>query len=230
MQERKKVQGQERDSIVEIVYYTDPLCCWSWGLEPHWQKLKDRLGPILQWRYCMAGLIPDGNVFNDTVQSVSRPAQMGPVWMEASHLTGMPIRSDIWRTDPPSSSYLACIAVKCAEFQSKKAGEIYLGAIRKAVMAEGRNIAFQSTLSEIAIEIADEYPGLIDIAQFNDDLVSKEGKDAFVADLQEVQRLAITRLPTLIFRKPGRPSLITSGYKPYESLVGIVEELVPELK
>lgn len=177
----------------------------------------------------MAGLIPDWNVFHDTVQSVSRPAQMGPVWMEASHLTGMPIRSDIWRTDPPASSYLACIAVKCAELQSQLAGEIYLNAIRKAVMTEGRNIAYQSNLTEIAIEIADEYPGLIDLAQFNSDMISSEGKDAFTADLQEVQRLAITRLPTLIFRRQGKQALITSGYKPYDSLIKIAEALVPEL-
>jgi predicted DsbA family dithiol-disulfide isomerase len=97
-------------------------------------------------------------------------------------------------------------------------------------MIEGRNIAFQSTLSEIAIELSDQYPGLIDLVQFNNDLVSGEGKDAFVADLQEVQRLSITRLPSLVFRRQGRQALISSGYKPYESLLGIVEELVPELK
>jgi predicted DsbA family dithiol-disulfide isomerase len=61
-------------------------------------------------------------------------------------------------------------------------------------------------------------------------MVSPEGKDAFVADLQEVQRLAITRLPSLVFRRQGRQALISSGYKPYESLVRIVEELVPEWK
>src|SRR5215218_1622348 len=100
---------------VQIVYYTDPLCCWSWAFEPQWRKLRYQFGDNLTWRYCMSGLLPGWNQFTDNLNAVSRPVQMGPIWMEAAHISGMPISNRIWITNPPTSSYLSCIAVKCAE-------------------------------------------------------------------------------------------------------------------
>src|SRR5215217_1274269 len=111
---------------VAIVYYTDPLCCWSWGFEPQWRKLRYQFQGRLKWRYYMSGLLPEWNRYTDSLNSVSRPAQMGPIWMEAAHISGMPIENRIWIENPPSSSYLACVAVKCAALQSPALEEMYL--------------------------------------------------------------------------------------------------------
>src|SRR3546814_17149873 len=43
----------------EIVYFTDPLCSWSWALEPQWRRLLFTFGDRLYWRYRMGGMIPD---------------------------------------------------------------------------------------------------------------------------------------------------------------------------
>src|SRR4051812_38967292 len=128
---------------VEIVYYTDPLCCWSWAMEPQWRKLRYQFRHHLKWRYCMGGLLPSWSHFTDGVNSVSRPAQMGPIWMEASHISGMPINNHIWINDPPASSYLSCIAVKCVALQAPELEDWYLRLLREAVMLHGKNIATQ---------------------------------------------------------------------------------------
>ena len=65
---------------IEIVYYTDPLCCWSWAFEPHWRRLREEFGGALDWRYRMAAMIADWNSYNDPLNSVNRPVQMGPIW------------------------------------------------------------------------------------------------------------------------------------------------------
>ena len=46
-------------SPLTAVYYTDPLCCWSWAFEPHWRRLRDEFGGALDCRYRMAGMIED---------------------------------------------------------------------------------------------------------------------------------------------------------------------------
>ena len=139
-----------RADVVEIVYYTDPLCCWSWAIEPQWRRLQYEYRGHLQLRYCMGGLLPSWKHFSDAANSVSRPAQMGPIWMEATHISGMPIQNTIWITNPPASSYLACIAVKCAGLQSAEAEAQYLRLLREAVMLKGENIDKQSVLIKIA--------------------------------------------------------------------------------
>jgi protein-disulfide isomerase-like protein with CxxC motif len=106
---------------LEIVYYTDPLCCWSWAFEPHWRRLRAEFGAALDCRYRMAGMIADWGSYSDPLNSVSRPLQMGPIWREAQHLAGVAVDDRIWALDPPASSYPACLAVKAAELQSADA-------------------------------------------------------------------------------------------------------------
>jgi predicted DsbA family dithiol-disulfide isomerase len=214
---------------LEIVFYTDPLCCWSWAFEPQWRKLRYEFEGEFLWRYCMGGLIPSWKNFNDTANFVSRPIQMGPVWMEASHNSGMKIESSIWAEDPPASSYPACIAVKCASGQSFEAGEKYLRMLREAVMLHKKNIARVEVLTEIAGELSQLIHGF-DVQKFKDYLSNDNGLEAFRKDLQEVQNLNISRFPSLIIRKPNQPSLILTGYRPYPVLLEAMKQIAPGLK
>jgi putative protein-disulfide isomerase len=210
---------------LEIIYFTDPLCCWSWGFEPQWRRLLLQYGNKIRWRYCMGGLLPSWKNFIDPLNSVNRPVQMGPVWMEASHITGMPIESSIWIQDPPQSSYPACIAVKAAGLQSFFAEETYLRKLREAIMIHKQNIAGLSVLLNIAADIAAMLPASFDYQQFSNDIHSEEALEAFRKDIAEVGSKHINRFPTLLFRMPGKPSLIMTGYRPFKAVSTILDEL-----
>jgi putative protein-disulfide isomerase len=212
--------------VVDITYYTDPLCCWSWAMETSWQKLVSTLRDDINYRYCMAGMLPSWDAYHDTLNAVTRPVQMGPVWMHARQLSGVPINDRIWITDPPASSYPACIAVKCAEMQSKTLGEKFLYKLREAVMVNGQNIAKTEVLQSIAATLttaADHF----NIDQFNKDLLSDNGIEAFRKDLNEVQSRGVDRFPTFIIRYNQRAVMLT-GYRPYEVLVETIEKLRAE--
>lgn len=217
-----KEQSEDR---IEIVFYTDPLCCWSWAFEKVWQRLQAEFKDKLSWRYCMGGLIPDWATYHDPMNSVSRPAQMGPLWMEAQHLTGTSINYEIWMKDPPASSYPACIAVKSAEFQSLEAGEAYLRALREAVMIKGKNIAKPEVLVEIGEQLSHNEPQLFDSEQFISDLSGEESRNAFRKDLQKVSYNHIGRFPTLTITKPRQGGVIITGYRPYEVLLQALSQV-----
>jgi predicted DsbA family dithiol-disulfide isomerase len=205
---------------IDIVYYTDPLCCWSFGFEREWQQLKETLGIDLNVRYCMSGMLESWGSYNDELNSVTKPIQMGPLWMQASHVCGVPIDGSIWVEDPPASSYLACVAVKCAFHQSFSIGEKYLEHLRIAVMQKGINIALQSNLMSLAREI-DE----MDYKQFVFDLLSGIGIQLFNIDLGEVRHRNITRFPTLLISNKNKAILLT-GYRKYGVLINAIENLI----
>jgi putative protein-disulfide isomerase len=211
---------------VDITYYTDPLCCWSWAFEPHWQQLLEAFAGKISYRYCMGGLLPGWDRYHDSINSVSRPVQMGPVWMHARELSGVPIYDRIWFEDPPASSYPACMAVKCATLQSLVAGEIYLQKAREAVMTKGINIAKQPALLHIAEQMAKDNPQLLDTAVFSADMSSGRGMEALRADLQEVQYRGIDRFPSFIIRSAQQPSIIVRGYRPFDVIQGIIRDRV----
>ena len=59
---------------VDVIYYTDPLCSWSWAFEPVWRRLRYELGDQLAWRYRMGGMIPDWRHYADPLNDVASPA------------------------------------------------------------------------------------------------------------------------------------------------------------
>ncbi len=213
---------------IEITYYTDPLCSWSWAVEPQWRRLRYEFGDRLVCRYSMGGLLPDWQQFSDPLNHISRPIQMGPVWIQVRHLTGMPIDEKIWVHNPPTSSYPACIAVKAAEQQGPVAGEHYLRRLREAVMLEGRNIAQREVLLKLATELNPEIGFECD--RFERDLDNPESVDAFRQDLKEMRYRGIARFPSLILRQNSGRSLLMMGYRPYSVLREALAQIAPDLE
>lgn len=193
-------------------------------MEPAWQQLLAELSGRVSWRYCMGGLLQDWQHYHDTEQHVSRPVQMGPVWLEAKYVSGQPLNERIWLADPPASSYPACLAVKCAGMQSPEAEQAYLYALRKAVMADCRNIARKEVLTAIAAEVAGT--GLMDASLFIKDLDAGNSLDAFRADLQEVSYRNILRFPTMVFQSPDGEGLMIKGYRTYPALLEAAEKVL----
>lgn len=209
--------------LFEISYFTDPLCCWSWAFEPQWRRLLYELKGKISYRYCMGGLLPSWNHFHDSINSVTRPLQMGPVWMHAKEVSGMPIDQNIWMRDPPASSYPACIAVKAAAMQSKGAEENMLRLLREAVMLEGKNIAKKEVIYEVAEKLSD-IEKAFDPEKFKSDFTGDEPLEAFRKDLAEVQMKGINRFPSLVAKNKDNAILI-SGCHPYQYVIRQLQQL-----
>ncbi len=178
----------------------------------------------------MGGLINDWKSFHDPMNVISRPAQMGPLWMEARHISGMPINDHIWMKDPPGSSYPACIAVKCAELQSAAAGELYLRSLREAVMLHGQNIGKQEILVDVAENLAAQAPLIFDVVRFTEDLNEEAARAAFREDLRNVRYHNISRFPTLTLRRPQQKGVMIVGFRPYDVLQDALKQVAPEMK
>jgi putative protein-disulfide isomerase len=224
LKNNKVIPGrQQSGSVIDITVYTDPLCCWSWGAAPHWEQLRQHLATLAKWSFRMGGLLPSWKEFLDEVQSVTRPAQMGPVWMHASQLINRPINTRLWHLDPPASSYPACVAVKAAGFQSEAMGSAYFALAQRACMQEGRNIAKPEVLLELAEELASGYSSF-DCFRFEKEYRGDEAMDAFREDLLQTQYYRITRLPTLVVHRGAGHGLVLSGFKPFEELARVVDK------
>ena len=218
---------ERADQEIEITVYTDPLCCWSWASEPQLKKLQKELIGRATWIYRMGGLLSSWNNFHDEVNSVSRPAQMGPVWMHAGQIANMPIQHQLWMKDPPASSYPSCVAVKCAQLQSASFGEALLEILWYSCMTEGNNIAKQQVLFDAALKLELD-DSSFNFEQFKTDYSNDKGLEAFRADLDLVRYHNINRFPTLIVKARERAIMI-SGFRYYPDIIKAMESLIPDL-
>lgn len=208
------VSSEKEDRII-ITYYTDPLCCWSWAFEESWRRLLAKHGDRITYSLVMGGMLPGWATYSDPVHSVSRPAQMGPLWMYASQVTHTRMQYRIWAEDPPSSSFPPSLAVKTAGLQSPGAAEHFLYSIRKALMEEGMNVSRESVLLQLARDLKVEG---FDFDQFVSDWRKGNGREAFRADLSKTKLHSIGRFPTLTFQNSQGTGIIMVGYRPYAAL------------
>lgn len=223
---------QAASAPLRAIYYTDPLCSWSWGFEPQWRRLRYELGAQIQWRYRMGGMIADWQHYSDPLNDVSRPVQMGPQWFQVRELSGMPIEERIWFEDPPSSSYPACIAVKAAAQQGAHQGERYLRRVREAVMVERRNVALRQCLLDLAHDLAntaEQQADALDVARFTQALSGEEALAEFRSDLQDTRYRDIGRFPTLALLNQTGSGIMLVGYRPYDALRGALTRWMPDL-
>ena len=216
----------EKQPAINIVYYTDPLCCWSWTFEPVIRQLKEELTGKLHLRYCMGGMLADWKSYHDSLNAVTRPVQMGPVWLQAKQMAGIHLNDRIWFTDPPASSYPACAAVKCAALQSELAEELYLYKVREAVMTREMNIAKREVLITLANELAVEHPATFDAVLFEQQLNDERIIIAFKSDLQETQYRGITRFPALLIGSTDKKeNVLLTGNRPYSTVMDCIQQL-----
>lgn len=201
------------EAAIRIEYYTDPLCCWSWALEPVWRQIRRRYGAALSWSCVLGGMIESWATFKDPLNDIGRPAQIAPLWHMAGRAAGVAIDPAIWHLDPPASSYPASVAVKAAALQGTEAGERYLLLVREGVMTRRLNVARRQVLLQLGDEMAAYMPGRFDVARFAGGLAGPEARGAFTADLQRVRFLGIGRFPTIVAHGVTG-SRMAVGYRP----------------
>jgi putative protein-disulfide isomerase len=224
VQRNKSNRNDATEDRIVVNYYTDPLCCWCWAFEPTWRSFIKKYGEQIQWSYVLGGMIKDWKSFSDPMNAVTKPLQMGPVWMHAAQISGVPINHDIWHKDPPTSSYPSSLAVKAASLHSPEAADIYLQTARKAVMLESRNISKQSVLLELAAEVSSHVEGF-SVAQFEQDLKSPVVQELFRKDVQKTAYHKIGRFPTLTFVESNGTGVIMTGYRSLDAMEKAVQGL-----
>jgi Thioredoxin len=152
--------------VVDTYYYTDPMCPWSWALEPVLRKLSVEFAGGLEVSYVMCGM----------AREVGDGGRIVSEMLEASAESGMPVDARLWLAAPPRSSYPACLAVRAAAEQVDPTP--YLRRLREGLLCRRRKLDTADAL----IEEARAVPGL-DVDRLRLGLGSHAILEAFGADL-----------------------------------------------
>jgi putative protein-disulfide isomerase len=157
---------------VQVRYFTDPGCPWSWAAEPAVRRLMVEFGDSLSWSWLMVGLSRE-------IPADTRGLALH--WLGVADQSGMPIDPLLWKEAPIRSTYPACMAVKAAAEQGADAATRYLRVVREGLMCLRRKLDTTEALVEAAREAG------LDVERFRVDLGSHAIVEAFGADLEEAR-------------------------------------------
>lgn len=184
---------------VEVRYYTDPACPYSWGTEPQLRRLMWEFGDALRFSWVMGGLARSyGPAYRDSESGIGFGrdpfADLMGLWLDRAAGSGMPVDARLWSANPIASTYPACQAVKAAAEQGSQAAYRYLRRLREGLMTERRKLDHTEAL------IGEAGAAGLDVERFRIDLASNAITEAFAADLDEV------RNPPAAAREGGKVS------------------------
>jgi putative protein-disulfide isomerase len=160
---------------VEVRYYTDPACPWSWGSEPKLRRLMWEFGDGLRFAWVMGGLArsyESGDYWRQTIE-----------WLDVAAESGMPLDARVWSQNPIASTYPACQALKAAAEQGSDAAYRYLRRLHEGLMTERKKLDHAEAL------IGEAGPAGLDTDRFRIDLNSNAITEAFAADIEAVRKL-----------------------------------------
>ena len=181
----------ESKPIIEIIYFTDPICSTCWSIQPELRKLKRDYGDDIKFRYVMAGLLPSWNNFNRN--GIQKPQDVIAHWKEVATRSNMPMDETIWIHDPLASSYPPSIAFKAAQLQDIDKAILFIRRLNEIVFLQKGNIEKVDVIRKAAFEVG------LDVARLLRDLERKAGS-LFLKDLETAKYHKVEKLPTFIFK------------------------------
>jgi predicted DsbA family dithiol-disulfide isomerase len=207
---------------VRVTEFTDPYCSWCWGAEPVVRRLQEVYRDQLRMEYVMGGLVDDFDQFHDPGGDHDHPDEVAPHWVTAANNHGMPVDASLWESDPPESTYPACIAYEAATFQDDDLANRFLRRMREAGVAMGYNLERGEVLADLAAEVG------LDVERFRADFESDRTREAFEADLRRTRQHGASSLPTFHVAVDGREDLLR-GYRPFVTFQKLFTQEAPDL-
>jgi predicted DsbA family dithiol-disulfide isomerase len=226
---------------VEVVEYTDLLCGWAWGGDPHIRALRWRYGDDIRWRRVMSCIID-----MPPLATSEADAAFADSWSktasETAEVTGAPWPTRI--APSPRTSVLPSLVVKAAERQSDAIGDRVARRVRERLYVFGKPV---NDVDE-AFEAVARVPGL-DAERLRHDLDDPDVQAAYDADVEEAMqpnddalrqsggpRAGVSQVgdrwryafPSLVFRGPAGERSVC-GWSPYEAYADALDAVAPGL-
>lgn len=207
-----------KNKLIQVLYFTDPICSTCWIIQPLLRKLYLEYGKYINIEYRMGGLLPSWDNYNKG--KIRQPSDAAKHWEEVCVSHEMPLDGDIWEEDPLPSSYPPSIAFKAAQMQDTNKAILFLRRIKEMVFLEKKNIIRWPYLEKAAFDVG------LDSARLLRDFDGK-AKELFRDDLILAEQLGVRSFPTLFFRNGSDQQFAIRGYQPYQNFENIITKLIP---
>jgi predicted DsbA family dithiol-disulfide isomerase len=190
---------------VQVRYFSDPACVWSWAAEPALRRIIFEFDGELDFVWAMGGLARRfGSAYRDSEAGVGKGpdcfADLMSHWLNVAGQTGMPCDPRLWTQAPLSGTIPACIAVEAAAEQGWEAAYRYLRRLREGILCGRRKLDEQDAL------VAEAGPAGLDVGAFEAALDSERPAAAFAAYVEEAREVPAEA------REAGKTS-VTEGHE-----------------
>ena len=174
---------------VEVVFFHDVLCAWSYLADARLDVLRAELGEQVRWSYRGYPLRPD----EQALDKKERQLLARNVRRVAKEPEGRGVVADLWTgRDAPVTSLPPLVALEAARVQGEELHDGLLRALRRAAFLRGLNVTRRDVLLEVAGTVG------LDETRFLRDLDDPRSFDRLQAGVDDAESMGIRGVPAVI--------------------------------
>jgi len=194
-----------------VIFVTDPICSWCWGMLPEILATRDRLAARMEFDLMMAGL----QIGSKRPMATWEIHHLKKIWREVEQTTGQPFCGRLPDDDQfIYHSETPCRAVEVMrDFQDEPPWDFFYH-LQSAFYRRARNLNDVGELIDIAA------PFGISRDEFVDALGSRPVIAATRHAFQRANELAANALPMVLLDTGEGPRLVCGGYATASYLTG----------
>lgn len=198
---------------LELLYFANPMCSWCWGFQPVVRTLAERGYAIT---------VALGSLGADRARPMREvdKAEVEKHWQHVIERTGQPFdfgffdrEGFVYDTEPPSRA----IAVVRRRYPALALP--FLGRLQERFYALGQDITDPDLLREAAGEFG------LEAATFEAAFGEPSTRAEIAAEWRQTAELGVTGYPTLLALQPGRPQVVTIGWRPAADILATLQNL-----
>ncbi|MBM9579598.1 DsbA family protein [Leptospira sp. 201903070] len=207
----------QNDSLQHsILYAADPLCPWSYGFGPVFEKIQQEYKDKIRFSLVLGGLrfgesaVPLTSEFSRVLKHE---------WKDAEALTKQPFQLEILeKKELKYDSFPACRAVISAQKIRPEIAFQYLHGLSKSFYHENRD----PTSPETFLGLAEKFE--ISKKEFLSVFEDKDTEAETLNDFYFGFSLGVSAFPSLVFSDGMESGILARGYHSYEQLDSILKD------
>jgi putative protein-disulfide isomerase len=202
-------------SVRRVIFVTDPLCSWCWGMAPDIARIRKTLSGRMDFDFALGGI----NVGNAAPLRDSALPRFRALWEEVSAVTGQRFCGRL-PSDPGFiyNSRPACAGVMAARMIRDAPPFDFLESLQRAFFLEARNVTSTNVMAGIAVECG------LDETTFLETLASAEIGASVAIEMDGCRSYGTRALPAVLVETEVGRRLFAGGYVSYEFLLQGLED------
>lgn len=202
-------------SVRRVIFVTDPLCSWCWGMAPEIARIRKTLSGRVDFDFALGGI----NIGNEAPLRDSALPRFRTLWEEVSAVTGQRFCGRL-PSDPGFiyNSRPACAGVMAARMIRDTPPFDFLESLQHGFFLEARNITSADVMAEIAVDCG------LDETTFLEMLRSAEVGPAVQVEMDDCRSYGTRALPAVLVETEEGKRLFAGGYVSYEFLLQGLED------
>jgi putative protein-disulfide isomerase len=206
----------------QIIYFSDPMCSWCWGVSPVIEAVEAAWGERLPIRLIMGGLRPGTR---EAMSDGARQSLRGH-WREVTQASGQPFGERALAT--PGFIYDTDPAARAVVIVRRKApGEAlrFLHRVQRAFYVDGEDVTDTGVLGVHAAASG------LDGDEFAAQMASEAARSETWGDYALSRNAGVSGFPTLILgpRVDGTYVALTRGFAPAETVLANIDTALAQL-